>query len=59
MPTYISLLRYTQKGMEHIEQSPGRLDAAIEDIPRCRRRVEGVLPDDGPDRCRNHIRGVK
>ena len=28
MPTYISLLRYTQKGIEHIKQSPSRLDAA-------------------------------
>jgi uncharacterized protein with GYD domain len=28
MPTYISLLRYTQKGIEQIKQSPTRLDAA-------------------------------
>ena len=28
MPTYIILLRYTQKGIQHIKESPNRLDAA-------------------------------
>ncbi len=28
MPTYITLLRYTQKGVENIRESPKRLDAA-------------------------------
>ena len=28
MPTYISLIRYTQRGMESIKDSPKRLDAA-------------------------------
>ena len=28
MPTYITLLRWTQKGAENIKQSPARLDAA-------------------------------
>ena len=28
MPTYISLLRYTQKGVETIKDGPTRLDAA-------------------------------
>jgi len=28
MPTYISLLRYTQKGVENIKEGPKRLDAA-------------------------------
>jgi len=28
MSTYISLLRYTQKGIEGVKESPGRLDAA-------------------------------
>ena len=28
MSTYVSLLRYTQKGIESIKQSPTRLDAA-------------------------------
>ena len=30
MPTYISLLRYTQQGIQNIKESPGRLDAARE-----------------------------
>ncbi len=28
MPTYINLLRYTQKGIENIKEGPARLDAA-------------------------------
>ncbi len=28
MPTYICLLRWTAKGLEHIKDSPSRLDAA-------------------------------
>jgi uncharacterized protein with GYD domain len=28
MPTYVTLLRYTQKGIESIKQGPGRLDEA-------------------------------
>lgn len=28
MPTYISLLRFTQQGVEKIKESPARLDAA-------------------------------
>jgi len=28
MPTYITLLRWTPKGIENIKESPGRLDAA-------------------------------
>jgi len=27
MPTYISLLRFTDKGIENVKQSPSRLDA--------------------------------
>ena len=30
MPTYISLIRFTQKGMETIKEAPERLDAAKE-----------------------------
>ena len=30
MPTYISLLSYTQKGIESIKEGPARLDAAKE-----------------------------
>ncbi len=28
MPTYVSLIRYTQKGVESIKDGPSRLDAA-------------------------------
>jgi len=28
MPTYISMLRYTQQGIQNIKESPARLDAA-------------------------------
>lgn len=28
MPTYVTLLRYTQKGIESIKEGPSRLDAA-------------------------------
>ena len=28
MPTYISLLRYTEQGIKNIKESPARLDAA-------------------------------
>ena len=28
MPTYITLLRYTQKGIENVKDGPSRLDAA-------------------------------
>jgi uncharacterized protein with GYD domain len=28
MPTYITLLRWTQKGIDNVKQSPARLDAA-------------------------------
>ena len=39
MPTYISLLRYTQQGIAAVKQSPTRLDAAKEAY----RRVGGEL----------------
>jgi uncharacterized protein with GYD domain len=28
MPTYISLIRWTQEGIKNVKESPGRLDAA-------------------------------
>ena len=28
MPTYISLIQYTQQGLQKVKDSPGRLDAA-------------------------------
>jgi uncharacterized protein with GYD domain len=30
MPTYITLMRYTQQGMENIKEGPARVDAAKE-----------------------------
>ncbi len=30
MPTYVTLVRYTQQGVENIKESPNRLDAARE-----------------------------
>ncbi len=30
MPTYIALLRWTQKGIENVKESPSRLDQAKE-----------------------------
>ena len=30
MPTYMSLIKYTQKGVENMKESPARLDAAKE-----------------------------
>jgi len=34
MATYLSFIKYTQKGAENIRQSPGRLDAAREVFQR-------------------------
>ena len=30
MPTYVTLLRWTQKGIENVKESPHRLDAATQ-----------------------------
>ena len=32
MPTYITLVNYTQQGIANIKEGPGRLDAAKEAI---------------------------
>ena len=32
MPTYITLIKYTQKGIENIKQGPSRVDAARQAI---------------------------
>jgi uncharacterized protein with GYD domain len=32
MPTYVTLFRWTQKGAEHVKQSPARLDKIKEAI---------------------------
>jgi uncharacterized protein with GYD domain len=38
--TYISLLRYTQKGMESIKESPTRLDAARQAFEKAGARLK-------------------
>ncbi len=47
MPTYITLLRFTQKGIENIKESPSRLAQAKQAMAGCRRRDEGFLPHSG------------
>lgn len=49
MPTYISLLRYTQQGITAIKQGPARLDKAKESLLRAfneteYRRIVAELP---------------
>ena len=34
MPTYVTLIRFTQKGVEAIREGPARLDAAKEALLR-------------------------
>ena len=41
MPTYIALLRWTQKGIENVKESPSRLDQAKEAL----RAVGGEFKD--------------
>jgi uncharacterized protein with GYD domain len=41
MPTYITLLRYTQQGMQHIKESPTRLDAAKQAFQAMGAEVKG------------------
>jgi uncharacterized protein with GYD domain len=59
MPTYISLLRYTQKGIENMKESPGRLDAAkglfkqsggeLKSFFLAMGRYDAVVISEGPD----------
>ena len=59
MPTYVSLLRYTQKGAESIKQGPARIDAArqaakaagaeIKQIYLVMGRYDVVVISEGPD----------
>ena len=59
MPTYISLLKYTQKGAEAIKQVPARIDAArkaakavgvdIKQIYLVMGRYDVVVISEGPD----------
>ena len=41
MPTYISLLRYTQQGIAAIKQGPARLDKAKESYKRAGGELKG------------------
>lgn len=41
MPTYITLLRYTQKGIESVKDSPARMDAAKKMIAAAGGRLIG------------------
>ena len=59
MPTYVSLLKYTQKGAESIKQGPARIDAArqaakaagaeIKQIYLVMGRYDLVIISEGPD----------
>lgn len=59
MATYISLLRYTQQGMQSIKEGPGRLDAAKEAFRKMGAEIKGyylvtgqydaVVVTEGPD----------
>ena len=59
MPTYISLLRYTQQGIEKIKEGPARLEAArkvfekigakIKDFYLVSGRYDAVLISEAPD----------
>ena len=59
MATYISLLRYTQKGAENIKESPARLDAAKKvfqsmgaELKQCywvMGQYDAVVISEGPD----------
>ena len=59
MATYISLLRYTQKGIEGIKESPARLDAArqafektgakLKDFYLVSGRYDAIVISEAPD----------
>jgi len=65
MPTYISLIKYTQKGVEKVKESPKRLDAAkkafeamggkIKDFFLVTGRYDMIMISEVPD----HETGVK
>jgi uncharacterized protein with GYD domain len=42
MPTYISLLKYTQKGIESIKQAPKRIEAAKQAFKAGGGRITGI-----------------
>jgi uncharacterized protein with GYD domain len=59
MSTYISLLRYTQKGIENVKESPNRLDAArkafekrgakLKDFYLVSGRYDAIVISEAPD----------
>jgi uncharacterized protein with GYD domain len=40
MPTYISLIQYTQQGLQSIKESPKRLDAARKEFEKAGMRIK-------------------
>jgi uncharacterized protein with GYD domain len=48
MATYITLVRYTEKGIRSIKEGPARLDAAKQAFRAAGRRIETVLLGDWP-----------
>jgi hypothetical protein len=44
MPTYISLLRYTQQGIAAIKQGPTRLDAAKQAYKKAGGELKALAP---------------
>ena len=59
MPTYVTLIKYTQKGVENMKESPGRLDTAkelfksmgaeIKEFYLAMGRYDAVVITEGPD----------
>jgi uncharacterized protein with GYD domain len=48
MPTYITLLRWTQQGIEKVKESPKRLDAAKKTIREMGGQFKAVYLVNGP-----------
>ena len=59
MPTYVSLIKYTQKGAENMKESPARLDVAkelfksmggeLKSYYLAMGRFDAVVVSEGPD----------
>ena len=54
MPTYISVINFTQKGAEAIKDGPKRLEAAKQRFRDAGGDVKSLLPRNGRIRCRVH-----
>ena len=48
MPTYISLIKYTQRGAENMKESPARLEAAKQLFQSLGAELKSFLPGNGP-----------